>query len=339
MKTLTLPLLCLSLAIPSFAEKAVPLDNFELSMSFGSKQTADQAYTHITLSGALKPGAERPSFEASYLCGNVTNTRDGSTTNHFPLTREDIGALIRVAHAAQKESPMKVEVDYENSNWVTTYEARETDGEWKVLMTRDHWAGEFAAAEGERLGGLLDECVSAIAWYEKLFTATELPEPSPDARPPVMVDDMTMTASFGEVSLGDFGYRSDFSYGSTERLPANTHHHLAVHYIHQSPQQFEGQWVRSLMAKASEASEAAQKLESYNFRARNREMTYEITAMPDKRMAEVRLHSDYGRDSFLTRVSKLSPSKAREVAEVLDRAEQFERWFAKHHTLLAANKP
>ena len=46
MKALTLSLLCASLAAsPSaFAEKAVPLDNFELNMRFGSKNTPKQSY-------------------------------------------------------------------------------------------------------------------------------------------------------------------------------------------------------------------------------------------------------------------------------------------------------
>ena len=69
------------------------------------------------------------------------------------------------------------------------------------------------------------------------------------------------------------------------------------------------------------------------------EMTYEISARPDLKQAEVRLHSDFGRDSFLARVGKVNPDKAEEVSAVLKRAEDFERWFAQHHRLLAANQP
>ena len=208
MKALALPLLSILLTAPALAEKAVPLDNFRLNMTFGDR--TEGAHTYIHLSGELEAGKDKPEFKVSYLAGNITNTRNGNTTNHFTMTEDDVGTLIRVAAAAEMESPMKVEVDYDNVAYKTTYEALEQDGSWKVIMKREEWAAEFGADEGEKLGGLLDDCMSSIAWYEKLFTADKLPEPTEDARPPTQVDDMTITASFGEVSMGDFGYRSDW---------------------------------------------------------------------------------------------------------------------------------
>ncbi|MDX1680714.1 MAG: hypothetical protein R3242_08285 [Akkermansiaceae bacterium] len=346
MKTLTLSLCCLSLLAPAAlaenaepAKKAVPLDNFRIAMNFGSGDGSGQPYTYVRLTGSLESGQDKPEFKVSYLCGNVRDTQSGETTQYFPMTKSDVGTLIRVAASAANEEEMQVDVDYDNVNFTTSYVAVETDEGWKVIVKREQWLAEFDAGEGEKLGNRLEECMTTIAWYEKLFTASELPEPTADARPPTQVEDMSLSTSFGEVSMGDLGFRSDFKYGVREQIPANTHHQLAVHYIHQEPRKFEGPWVRDMMAKTTEAARAAENLEGYSFRARKKEMTYKITAWPNKKVAELKLHSDLGDHSFMAPTVEVDRKKADEVAEVIRRAEEFERWFAEHHALLAAYRP
>ena len=70
MKALALPFLCLALAAPALAEKAVPLDNFRLNMTFGEK--TEKAHTYIHLSGELKAGEEKPELESREV---VTTSR------------------------------------------------------------------------------------------------------------------------------------------------------------------------------------------------------------------------------------------------------------------------
>lgn len=161
--------------------KAIPFEDIVLTVRVGRlfgvmKKEPDLDFTVWAQRDSAKPLG---SAWISSRCSGFKNELD-------TMTEEDLAAFLEVGKAAKEGREMRIEVNSQTAEGKpdTVYKVIFEDGKRVMRVFRDKESLDFPLNSIARVSEEAAEAKAARAWFEKLFTADEIPEVTPDARPP-----------------------------------------------------------------------------------------------------------------------------------------------------------
>lgn len=356
MKALFLPILTtLMVAATCPGENMLPFKELRFSVGLGDGWDRKQ------------PG-EKKSFGAFVDVSNSTRNGEISCRTkimHFglpeakQLTERDIKTLFEMSEAASKQKALRrgivnpwagFRTDEEGrrrKHVVTNYESalkRGTKDEWIVTIGQNRTTHEVNETELKKLKELLKQTEAAEAWYHKLLSSGQVPEVTPDARPPagsiVSFHGLVDKASFDDLAYVTL--LQMFTDGKTS-LVHNIHlapnredpDHKTSNRIRPLPNDYffetrllcHGDWVRGMMTNVKHAGTQAQAMKSFSHIGREGIVRYEVTADPNDRTARLRIHPAFGAADLSHYDAAFDLEEARRVNAMTLKADQAEEWF------------
>jgi len=252
------------------------------------------------------------------------------------MPEQDLEAFFEVSDAAlagkdaRKEIVTKTFRGEKNS----VYESV-VDGDGRIVrMSRGEESTDFRPEEAGRVRAALAEARIGKAWFEKILVATELPEVSPEARPP-RSEGYYLDSQVGLVSGRGIGYEITVSTnGMTEGQSYHITHGLIVYTNGQMTRTMGGDWVKALLHKVTLALDAAKNGRDYSFKSGEDDgRRYEVKANPTTKEADLKLTLGNFFGKREPKEAHFGVAQLDEIRRLIDEFEVRKRWFENNERL------
>lgn len=212
----------------------------------------------------------------------------------------------------------------------TVFETRKEEENWVISVSRVGEEALFDVTEGQRLRKALAEAQAGKRWFEQLLIAQDLPEATPDTRPPQSTG-YYVVSKLGEVKGRGIDYDISVSVLSLNREPQySIMHQLRFRTDNGGGGSCSGAWVEGLLRKVSEALEAIKKRRNYSFKSGNKEHRYSVTANLETKEADVIFHPGEFFGDQKAKHGHFGEEQLAEIRALINSYEARKNWFQEH---------
>ncbi|MEP2776699.1 MAG: hypothetical protein ABJQ29_10925 [Luteolibacter sp.] len=246
------------------------------------------------------------------------------------MPEADLDAFYEMGKAAiaGKEARKEVVTETFRDEITTVYEVAGTGKDKVIRVSRGDESADFPPEEAERVRAAIAEAVIGKAWFEKILIATELPEVTPDARPP-RSQGYYLNSEIGQVSGRGISYEVTVSANSmlgdqSYRLS----HGLIVYENGQMTGTMSGDWIKSLLHKVTLALDAAKNGKNYSFKSGEDDgRVYQVTANPATQEADLTLQLGNFFKNREPKEAHFGVAQLDEIRRLIDEYEVRQKWF------------